>query len=76
MEEEQATQLSSSQGSCSAVQPSTTGADCFTIFGIWELQQRIVLMLKASSKAAILARFEREVAERKTVPRLFFRFWR
>ena len=32
------------------------------------------MMLKASPEAAIRARFEGEVAERKTFPRLFFSF--
>ena len=74
MEKEQATNLNSPQDSYYALQPLATGADCFPIFRTQEFQQRIVLMLKASSEAIIRASFEGEVAKRKTVPRLFSAF--
>ena len=76
MEKEQATHLASPQDPYYAVQPLTTGADCFPIFRTQAFQQRIMLMLEASSEVIIRASFEGEVAERKSVPRLFFSFWR
>ena len=76
MEKEQATHLASPQDSHYAVQPLTTGAVCFPIFRTQAFQQRIVLMLKASSETIIRASFEGEVAERKAVLRRFLSFWR